>query len=144
MDKQHWRFDLPEAWDLRRDLQQVSARADIEWLDVSAPGDGACFALADPVAVSGADPITQKYGPTVISAAFSNTLSPETQRKTRWKFLRRHIQYLCAFDYPEAYDYFKITAGPISLRGRFAYRGSSASCIQTVYSRYVTMRPDDG
>lgn len=49
---------LPGAWDLRRDLHQISMRSDIKWLDVSAPGDGACFALSDPVAVSGAAPVT--------------------------------------------------------------------------------------
>ncbi len=135
---------LPNAWDLRRDLQQISARSDVKWLDVSAPGDGACFALSDPVLVSGAAPLTKKYGPTVISAAFSQTLSAETQRATRWKFFRRHIQYLCAFDYPVEYDYFKITAGPISLKARFAHRSSTASVIEKVYSPHTSVEVGDG
>jgi hypothetical protein len=135
---------LPGAWDLRRDLQQISTRKDVKWLDVSAPGDGACFALSDPVAVSGAALQAQKYGPTVISAAFSQTLSVETQRATRWKFFRRHIQYLCAFDYPVEYDYFKITAGPISLKARFAHRESSASTIEKVFSPHTSVEAGDG
>lgn len=135
---------LPGAWDLRRDLQQISKRDDVKWLDVSAPGDGACFALSDPVAVSGAASVRQKYGPTVISAAFSQTLTAETQRATRWKFFRRHIQYLCAFDYPVEYDYFKITAGPVSLKGRFAHRVSSASVIETVFSPHTSVEARDG
>lgn len=135
---------LPGAWDLRRDLQQISLRGDIKWLDVSAPGDGACFALSDPVSVSGVAPLTHKYGPTVISAAFSQTLSKETQRGTRWKFFRRHIQYLCAFDYPVEYDYFKITAGPVSLKSRYAHRGSSASVVDTVYSPHTSVEARDG
>jgi len=130
---------LPKAWELRRDLRQVSMRPDITWLDVSAPGDGACYALADAVAVSGvAPPYGAKFGPKVISAAFSKTLSQETQRKTRWKFFRRHIQYLCAFDTPEEYDYFRITAGPVSLKQRFCARGSSASVIEKPLSPYQT------
>jgi len=135
---------LPGAWDLRRDLQQISTREDIKWLDVSAPGDGACFALSDPVAVSGVTPSTRKFGPTVISAAFSQTLSKETQRGTRWKFFRRHIQYLCAFDYPVEYDYFKITAGSVSLKTRFAHRTSTVSVIEKVYSPHTSVEPVDG
>jgi len=135
---------LPGAWDLRRDLQQLAKRNDIKWLDVSAPGDGACFALSDPVAVSGVASPFHNFGPTVISAAFSQTLSRETQRATRWKFFRRHIQYLCAFDFPVEYDYFKITAGPLSLRSRFAHRASSASCITKPYSPYTSVEADDG
>lgn len=136
---------LPKAWELRRDLRQVSMRPDITWLDVSAPGDGACYALADAVAVSGvAPPYGAKFGPKVISAAFSKTLSPETQRKTRWKFFRRHIQYLCAFDTPEEYDYFRITAGPVSLKQRFSARGSSASVIEKPLSPYQTTAPKRG
>lgn len=134
---------LPDAWDLRRDLQQISARRDVKWLDVSAPGDGACFALSDPVAVSGAAPLTRKFGPTVISAAFSKTLSKETQAGTRWKFFRRHIQYLCAFDYPVEYDYFKITAGPISLKTRFVHRNSTASVVEKVYSPHTSIEDDN-
>ena len=135
---------LPSAWDLRRDLQQISMREDVKWLDVSAPGDGACFALSDPVAVSGAASGARKYGPTVISAAFSQTLSIETQRATRWKFFRRHIQYLCAFDYPVEYDYFKITAGPVSLKARFAHRSSTASVVEKVYSPHTSIEAGDG
>ncbi len=135
---------LPAASDLRRDLQQISKREDVKWLDVSAPGDGACFALSDPVSVSGVASQTHKYGPTVISAAFSQTLSIETQRGTRWKFFRRHIQYLCAFEYPVEYDYFKITAGPVSLKARFAHRLSTASVIEKAYSPHTSIEVGDG
>ena len=135
---------LPGAWILRRDLQQISKRSDVKWLDVSAPGDGDCFALSDPVEVSGAAPLTKKFGPTVISATFSQTLSAETQRGTWWKFFRRHIQYLCAFDYPVEYDYFKITAGPQSLKSRFALRLSTASAVTKVYSPHTSTEPSDG
>lgn len=136
---------LPDAWDLRRDLQQVSMREDIAWVDVSAPGDGACFALSDPVAVSGvAPPDGQQFGPLVLSAAFTKTLSPETLKASRWNFFRRHIQYLRAFDRPLDYDYFQITAGPLSLKNRFAVRGSSKSTIRKSYSPHRSVTPNDG
>ncbi len=133
---------LPEAWDLRRDLKMVASRADCMWLDVSAPGDGACFALTDPVGVSGVAPDPQ-YGPLVISAAFTHTLSAESKRATKWKFFRRHIQYLCAFDHPREYDYFLVTAGPQMLRDRFAEKTPTPSMISQSFSPFTNVDAGD-
>ena len=44
---------LPNAHDLRADLQFLAQQGDLSWVDVSAPGDGCAFALCDPVGVSG-------------------------------------------------------------------------------------------
>lgn len=131
---------LPRANALRRDLNRLSASARIAWVDVTAPGDGGCFALSDPVHVSGvAPPEPQKHWPKVISAAFSLSLSPEFLHKTRYRFFRRHVQYLCAFDRVRDYDYFAITSGPRTLEDRFAWRGASAARIETVLSGYKDM-----
>ncbi len=123
---------LPGATRLRGDLRRLSLSDRITWIDVSAPGDGACFALCDPVCVSGVAPEgAAKRGPKVLSAAFSQTMDPASSRATRWKFFQRHIQYLCAFERPDWYDYFAITAGPVSLHDRYAARGASQSRIET-------------
>ncbi len=128
---------LPAARQLRADLNALAQAGDITWIDISAPGDGACFALADPVAVTGvAPPEAARTGPLVISAAFSESLSHEAHHRTRWRFFRRHIQYLCAFENPLWYDYFLITAGPVALADRFAGRGPSRSRIETPLSGY--------
>ena len=58
---------LPGAKALRRDLHDLSQSEGVTWVDVSAPGDGCCFALCDPVGVSGVAPKTQRW-PLVISA----------------------------------------------------------------------------
>ncbi len=129
---------LPQAHSLRRDLAELSQSDALTWIDVSAPGDGACFALSDPVAVSGVSNANQKW-PIVLSGAFKNTLSPDLYAKTKWQFFRRHIQYLCAFDRPADYDYFAITAGPLTLQDRFDGRASSPSTIRRVLSRYRGM-----
>ncbi len=131
---------LPDAGELRRDLHQMAAQDRITWVDVSAPGDGCCFALCDPVAVTGVAP-KQKRWPLVLSAAFSQTLSPERRQALRWRFFRRHFQYLCAFDQPGDYDYFQITAGPMTLAERFAGRAPSANRIETPLSRFRDMAP---
>ena len=47
---------LPAATRLRADLAYLSARDDLTWVDVTAPGDGCAFALCDPVAVTGVAP----------------------------------------------------------------------------------------
>lgn len=126
---------LPGARDLRRDLHNVAARRDVFWLDVSTPADGACFALSDPVAVTGVAPEEgAKQGPKVVSPAYGRTLSPRQVAALRWRFFIKHIQYLRAFERAELYDYFRITGGPQTLRGRFGSRGSTASRIERVLS----------
>lgn len=127
---------LPDANRLRADLKTLSRQKTVPWIDVSAPGDGCAFALCDPVAVSGVRP-DRAVWPLVISAAFRKTLSAERLRSLRWRFFRLHFQYLCAFDVPDDYDYFKITAGPCHLRERFAERNPSPSRITSPLSGYT-------
>ncbi len=129
---------LPKADRLRADLHFLSQRDELAWVDVTAPGDGCAFALCDPVKVTGVEPKDQK-GPLVISAAFTQTLKPETWEKLRWRFFRLHFQYLCAFDNPGDYDYFQITAGPRTLGDRYAGRKPSKSRIDVPASRYTSM-----
>ena len=130
---------LPEADRLRGDLRVLSTAHDIAWVDVTAPGDGCCFALCDPVAVSGQD-TPDRVGPLVFSAAFTQSLSPELWRALRWRFFRLHFQYLCAFDRPKDYDYFQITAGPKTLRERYKDRPSSKSRLAYTVSKYTSAR----
>ncbi len=132
---------LPAAGRLRGDLHYLSQRRELTWLDVTAPGDGCAFALCDPVAVSGVAPDTGQIWPLVISAAFTQTLSPARWKELRWKFFRLHFQYMSAFDRPGDYDYFRITAGPQTLAGRFAGRAPSKSRIDLSASKYTSMTP---
>ena len=131
---------LPDAYDLRNDLQFLSTRDEIAWVDVTAPGDGCSFALCDPVAVSGVAPADKKW-PLVFSAAFTQTLSPERWKELRWRFFRLHFQYLCAFDRPGDYDYFRVTAGPMTLGARFKGRSSSKSRIEAAVSSNRSVTP---
>ncbi len=119
---------LPRADRLRADLAYLSERPDIFWLDVTAPGDACCFGLCDPVAVTGVAGPYQRW-PLVVSAAFTQTLSPETRRSLKGRWFRLHFQYLCAFDRPGDYDYFAITTGPVPLSRRFAGRAHSPGRI---------------
>lgn len=129
---------LPDAHRLRGDLRFLGMTDALTWVDVTAPGDGCAFALCDPVAVSGVAPEGQKW-PLVLSAAFTQTLSPDRWKELRWRFFRLHFQYLCAFDRPGDYDYFQITAGPRYLSDRYAGRQPSKSRIVAAVSKYTSV-----
>ncbi|MFC0280338.1 hypothetical protein EP867_16120 [Falsigemmobacter intermedius] len=135
---------LTDATELRRDLRRLSAQDQIAWIDVTAPSDGCTFALCDPVAVSGVAPPDQRW-PLVLSAAFTQTLSPAKRRSLRGRFFRLHFQYLCAFDRlpqrSDAYDFFRITAGPMTLRDRLGGRRPSAGRITRAASKYQSTAP---
>lgn len=131
---------LPKAHRLRQDLHDLSRCLELTWVDVSAPGDGCAFALCDPVAVTGVAP-EGKTWPLVVSAAFTQTLSADRWSELRWRFFRLHFQYLCAFDRPGDYDYFQITAGPQSLKDRYAGRQPSKSRLEKPVSKFRSMAP---
>ena len=119
---------LPRAHELRGDLARIADDGRIFWLDVTAPGDGACFALTDPAAncrLHGRPDGTPN--PLVVSAAFRRTVDPLQLRRNRWRLLRMHFQYLCAFTTPCGFDYFETTAGPIALFERYGRRRCSPS-----------------
>ena len=131
---------LPNAVRLRGDLQYLAGCDQLSWVDVTALGDVCAFALCDPVAVTGVSPGPQHW-PIVFSAAFSQTLAPARWRRIRWRFLRVHFQYMCAFDSPNDYDYFQITAGPLTLRQRYGSRASSPSCLTKAVLKYTAVTP---
>jgi len=131
---------LPDAHRLRADLKFLCERDELSWVDVTAPGDGCAFALCDPVSVTGVATENKRW-PLVFSAAFTQTLSPARWKELRWKFFRLHFQYLCAFDQPGDYDYFRITAGHLSLATRYEGRAPSKSRMEKPVSKYTSVTP---
>ncbi|MGR3713618.1 MAG: hypothetical protein ACU0A6_10925 [Shimia sp.] len=132
---------LPKAYRLRSDLAYLCTRDELTWVDVTAPGDGCAFALCDPVSVSGVAPDTGKRWPLVVSAAFTQTLSEARWAELRWRFFRLHFQYLCAFDRPGDYDYFRITAGSQTLADRYEGRTPSGSRIERPVNKFTSVSP---
>ncbi|MCK0148918.1 hypothetical protein MWU54_02695 [Marivita sp. S6314] len=131
---------LPDAHRLRADLQFLSERDEIVWVDVTAPGDGCSYALCDPVGTSGVA-TRDKQWPLVFSAQFSRSMGEVEWEKMRRKFFKLHFQYLCAFQQPLDYDYFQITAGPMTLGRRYAGRPPSKSRIDVPVSKYTSTTP---
>jgi hypothetical protein len=95
--------------------------------------------------VSGAAPATAKRWPLVLSAAFSQNLRPETWQALRRRPFETHFQYLNAFDNlpgrPDDYDYFRITAGPLTLAARLGGRAPSQSRIDRAVTRFRDSAP---
>ncbi|WP_299417140.1 hypothetical protein [uncultured Sulfitobacter sp.] len=131
---------LPDAQRLRADLAYLSVQDALTWVDVTAPGDGCAFALCDPVAVSGVAPVGKRW-PLVFSAAFTKSLSPARWKALRWRFFRLHFQYMCAFDQPRDYDYFRITAGPLTLAERYRDRPASRSRVEAAVNKFTSVAP---
>ena len=53
--------------------------------------------------------------------------------------LARKMAGLCAFDRPGDYDYFRITAGPLTLADRYRDRAPSKSRIERPMSGYRSL-----
>lgn len=130
---------LPRATRLRADLHDLCQSDQLTWVDVTAPGDGCAFALCDPVAVTGVAPAQGQRWPLIVSCAFTQTLSPQTWARLRYKFFRLHFQYMCAFDRVGQYDYFRITAGALTLAQRYAGVPPSPQRITRALSAYRDM-----
>lgn len=129
---------LPRATRLRTDLAQLAASRATPWVDVTSQGDGVCFWLTDPPAVCGVAP-PGAHQPLVFSAAFQQTLTPAKWKSIRRQFFRLHIQYLAAFDRPRDFDYFQITAGPLTLAQRYAQRKSSPKVERRAFSPHRSL-----
>lgn len=106
----------------RDELQLVNQAEEIDWIDVSAAIDSACFPLCDPITASGlrqSNPAVPK--PKLVSARFPKLFTPESYAKLRRDFSRAHFQYLLSSEKAGDYDYFLITAGNKLLAERYAH-----------------------
>jgi hypothetical protein len=100
---------VPQADWYRAELQRVAA-SPLLWLDYTAPADGLCYALVDPVVGCGLPP-RPPGRLRVKSARFDLMFTPAAFRALRKDPFRLHFQYLMATDLPVANDYFRLTSG---------------------------------
>ncbi len=112
---------LPQAQQFRAELTQVGQTDWIDWIDFSAPSDGCCFALSDPLALTPGRPYK---APKLLSPKFADMFEPNRYRALRKDKYRMHFQYLMACDRVVAYDFFLITAGDQFLANRYALKAS--------------------
>lgn len=101
----------PNAGVYRQSLQTLGKHTDLLWVDYSAPTDGACFPLLDPVQASGLE-VAPDAGPHILSPRFFTLYLPERYKRLRRDWYSMHFLYLMATDYSYGYDFFAMTSGP--------------------------------
>ena len=114
---------LPGAGQLRADMQTVADDNGVNWIDITAPRDGACFALVDPLLESGLPAAIHNNEPKPkrLSIPMTDLFSSQTWKKELHRhWLRIHFQYLMAYEKSTPYDFFEMTCGPQRLIDRFA------------------------
>jgi pimeloyl-ACP methyl ester carboxylesterase len=110
---------LPMAKRFRADLQCLANAKDIDWIDFSAPPDGCCFALVNPLSTYEKEADNLKGRPKLLSPRFAEMFDPDDYAAIRRDRFRCHFQYLMASKKPVPFDYFAITAGDQTLAYRF-------------------------
>ncbi|MBW0145806.1 hypothetical protein [Sphingomicrobium clamense] len=118
-----WLTFHPKADAMRADIAAVATSERVDWIDVSAPPDGACFALVDPYTVVG-DRDADRANPKLLNAKFHESMAGTAFAKSTRDWMQLHFQYLMATAHRAEYDYFAITAGDRALADRFAHRPS--------------------
>lgn len=118
-----WLAWLPGAGRMREEIATVAESDRIDWIDISAPPDGACFALVDPYTAIG-DRNPDRKNPKLLNAKFHDIMAPEAFARRNRNWMELHFQYLMATAQRADYDFFAITSGPQTLADRFAHRPS--------------------
>lgn len=111
---------LPPAVAFRSELTDLSRIPGLDWIDFSAPSDGCCFALVDPMEACGLHiPDRKPDRPKLLSPKFQHMFEAANYRAMRRDRFRTHFQYVMAAHKPVKFDYFAITAGGLTLAERF-------------------------
>ncbi|MBC7987760.1 MAG: hypothetical protein H7X93_14005, partial [Sphingomonadaceae bacterium] len=118
-----WLAAFRHAKRFHAEIAAAATSEDFDWLDFSAPPDAACFALTDPYTVLG-DRRADRHNPKLLNPKFHEIMAPERFARATRNWVALHFQYIEAGVVPAEYDYFAITAGPMTLGERFAHRRS--------------------
>jgi hypothetical protein len=109
---------LSTSGDFRRRLGQLAVEPAIDWIDCQSRKDVMNFYPFDPITGHGLDPGPARRNPIIVPVRFRDIIKPENYNRFRWKFFRVHFQFVMANERPQAYDFFMIVCGPVSLRER--------------------------
>jgi hypothetical protein len=117
----------PEAIAFRQELKRLALSQALRWIDVSSITDWGSFALVDPVKVCNVLPegpaeSGRAVNPWMRSPRFHTLFAPSSYLELRRNKRRMHMQYLMAAELKGEYDYFAITAGPLTLGALYADR----------------------
>ncbi|MGP7735198.1 hypothetical protein [Oceanimonas smirnovii] len=105
----------------RADMRALGHTPELLWLDYTAPTDGACFPLLNPVTSCG-ETCAPNAGPRMLSPRFFTLFHPQRYKKLRRAWYTMHFLYLMATDKPGPYDFFAFTAGPLAIASQLKER----------------------
>jgi len=107
----------PCAESFRADLSLLVSAPRLRWLDYTAPSDGACFVLVDPVAICGLSAASDA-APALCSPRFFALYSASYYRELKYDWYNTHFLYLMATQFRGPYNFFTLTAGNQSIAQR--------------------------
>lgn len=129
----HWLpllSSLPSAQLFREQLQILSHQTNLSWVDFSAPADGCCFALVDPVAAGVSMQVRGPFSPKLLSPRFQTLFTPADYKVLCKHRFDLHFQYIMAGRISGDYDFFVLTAGECTLKDRYAHIASITDFTQ--------------
>ena len=109
---------LPVSAPFRENLRRLAINPDIDWIDGQSRKDVMNFFPFDPIKGHGLDVGDARRNPTIYYVRLRDLIAPERYNLFRWHFFRVHFQFVMANDQANAYDYFMMVCGPISLPQR--------------------------
>lgn len=118
---------MPQSDWFREELAHYAGFPDFTWVDVTAPPDGACYVMVDPLEfMTGPRPANL---PRLINAQFYKTFSHQRVEEGRADRMLMHFFYIQSPDHPQLdtdlYDFIAMIAGPKTLGERFGRRASA-------------------
>ncbi|MCC4264604.1 hypothetical protein LL240_09045 [Oceanimonas baumannii] len=111
----------PQAIRFKAAIRSLAHTPQLMWLDYTAPTDGACFPLLNPVTSCG-EQCAPNAGPQMLSPRFFTLYHPARYKKLRRAWYTMHFLYLMATDKPGPYDFFAFTAGPGAIASQLKER----------------------
>jgi len=109
----------PTAHAFRAELVALARADGLTWVDVSAPPDACCMALVSPTWHAGLE-LAAAPTPTLVNPRFAQLFDADRYAALKRDRYGCHFQYVMAGQRPGTWDYFAATAGPQTLRTRFA------------------------
>lgn len=109
---------LPVSQRFRNDLKRLAVEPTIDWVDCQSRKDVMNFYPFDHVSGHGIDVGSAKRNPKIMAVRFRDIITPENYTAFRRHFFRIHFQFVMANERPNAYDFFMMVCGPVSLRDR--------------------------
>jgi hypothetical protein len=103
------------AW-LREKAQQLADEPSLIWVEYQARDDFISFHKFDPVRLVRVDDRPRAAGPVIHRVQIRRMVSNDTLRRLRFRYMRRHYQFVMANERRSVYDYFMLMCGPAPFR----------------------------